>query len=178
MRKFIVLLFLINVHSYGLSAADGIPEAVLQRLNEEYPGWKLATVSPSVWADFKKNNRPHNPSLVRSDFDKDGRPDWAIQLALVNSGEEEQFVTVFLSRDDGFEEAIVESRGLDPAIYLTSRKKEVEELASGKQQINKRSELVVAGGPLGDSIYYWEGGQFREAPPDATLIPNETLTIP
>jgi len=156
-----------------------LPEGIRQRLNEEYPGWKLAGVSSGVWEDFKKNARPHHPCVVRSDFDNDGKPDWALQIALVTTGEEEQFVTVFLTRDEGsFEEAIVESRGLDPAIYLTSRRKKVTELISGKEQERTRSELVIVGGPLGDSVYYWEGGQFREAPPEATLIPGETLTLP
>ncbi len=154
----------------AIGGPAGLPAGVLARLEEEYPGWKVAVSSKAVWEEFRKEKRPDHPNLLSADFDKDGKRDWVVHVSLVVPGQEEQFVTVFLERDAGYEEAIIESRGLDPNVYVTQRSRSVTEHVSGKNQISQRTELVIIGGPMGDSAYYWENGQFRESPSDTTDI--------
>lgn len=169
------LWVLMAAPAFAAPAVSPVPPDVRARLDEQYPGWKLATAAKSVWLVFKSTAVPlppsRHPSLLNADFDGDGKKDWAIQIQLSNPGEEEQFVTVFLARDGGYEEAIVESRGPDPQVFLWTDVQTSSETVSGRDQLVSHRRLLIKGGPIGDSAYLWEGGQFREVPvsiPDAT----------
>jgi len=150
-----------------------MPPTIRTVLNTEYPGWKLAAVSKSVWEEFNKTRPGHHPALMPGDFDQDGKTDWAISVMLNNPGEEEEFVTVFLARPTGYEEIIVESRAPDPEVYLWKETKNFTDLSTGRAREVPQVQLIIRGGPMGDSTYVWESGAFREVPPSATPIFKE-----
>jgi hypothetical protein len=155
-----------------------VPAAIRLKLDAEYPGWILAPVSAALRQRFQKKPLGHPPQLVGGDFDRDGKKDYAVQIALTNIGEEEQIVIAFLQRDDGFEETILESRGLNPSVYLKTRR---EPSVSGSALSNAslpRDVLIVAGGELGESVYPFEGGGFHEAPRATGEVPETLDAVP
>src|SRR6266581_741980 len=83
-----------------------LPESIRATLDQEYPGWKLAPVTPQVQREFKKHRVNRSPSLVSGDFDHDGKRDYAVQIALTDIGQEEQIIIVFLARDTAYEETV------------------------------------------------------------------------
>src|SRR5437879_10097754 len=77
-----------------------LPQAIRATLDQEYPGWKLAPVTPSIQKAFNKQHASRLPSLTVGDFDRDGKPDYVVQIALTTPGQEEQIVIVFLAREN------------------------------------------------------------------------------
>ena len=132
------------------SVAPSLPESILAMLNQEYPAWKLAPVTPQVQREFIKHKINRSPSLVLGDFDHDGKMDYAVQLALTTPGQEEQIIMVFMARDNAYEETIVQSMGPDPTTYLWVSK------------MAQKSILMVLGGPIGETVYAFEDGKFQE----------------
>jgi hypothetical protein len=129
-----------------------VPGKIRSILDQEYPGWELAPVSPEVRLAYKQHKAAHSPSITQSDFDHDGKTDYAVQIVLRTPGQEEQIVIVFLARDDGYEEIIVQSKGIDPTSSLWATQ------AAGKDA------LMVLGGLAGDTIYSYDDGRFHEIP--------------
>jgi hypothetical protein len=143
-----------------------IPAAIQASLDQEYPGWKLAPVSPQIQQTFKKHKGSRLPSLVIGDFDHDGNRDYALQIALTETGQEEQIVLFFMDRGPSYEETIVQSMGLDPSVYLWV-----------SHQSTQKDVLRVLGGAAGDAMYGYENGQIQEitAPEDPD---NPDASIP
>src|SRR5258706_3472846 len=140
-----------------------LPPAIRATLNQEYPGWKLAPVTPQIQQTFKKHPSNHFPSLTYGDFDHDGKRDYAVQIAITTPGQEEQIVIVFLARGDGYEENILESMGLDPTVYLWVANKALTETGPNAQDkwVNK-DVLMVLGNPVSESTYAFDEGKFQE----------------
>jgi hypothetical protein len=118
-----------------------LPTEISDTLTREYPGWSYAK---------------HPPHLLSGDFDGDGRADYAVQIARTDPHDEEQIAIAFLKRDKGYDEIILESRGLDSKVYLGSRnipKSDSEPM---------HDLIVVAGGPTGDTAYIYQGKAFHE----------------
>ena len=139
------------------STGGALPQAIRTTLDQEYPGWKLAPVTPQIMQTFKKHHANNLPSLAYGDFDHDGKRDYAVQIAITTPGQEEQIVIVFLARGDGYEENILESMGLDPTVYLWVANKDV---------------LMVLGSPVGSASYAFSDGKFQEikTPEDAAAL--------
>src|SRR5579864_2534329 len=134
-----------------------LPDAIRSTLNQEYPGWKLAPVTPQVLQEFKKHHINQSPSLVSADFDHDGKRDYALQIALTSPGQEEQIILVFLARGEGYEETILQSMGLDPTSYLwLSNKVMTETGANAQDKLTNKNVLRVMGGPIGDTTYAYD----------------------
>jgi hypothetical protein len=142
-----------KVTTFGVT----LPAVIKSTLDKEYPGWKYAPASPAVKDLFRKQGLWHPPNLLSGDFDVDGRKDFAVQIARTNPGDEEQIAIAFLAKDEGYEEAILESRGLDPDVYLSIRKAPSPENPSVKRDV-----IVVMGGITGETWYGLEGGKFHE----------------
>jgi hypothetical protein len=145
-----------------------LPPAILTTLNQEYPGWKLAPVSPQIQSEFKKHKINRLPSLTSGDFDHDGKRDYVVQIVFTapDQGEQpvtEQIVIVYLWRENAYEETIVQSMGLDPTVYLWVANKPMTETGSNAQDIlTNKDVLMVLGGPAGDTTYVYEDGRFQE----------------
>ncbi len=134
-----------------LSPVTVLPETIRATLDQEYPGWKLAPVTPQIQSEFKKHRANRSPSMASGDFDHDGKQDYAVQIAFTAPDQPEQIVTeqiviFFLSRGDAYEETIVQTMGLDPTVYLWAAK----------------DLLRVLGGPVGDTTYAYLNGRFEE----------------
>jgi hypothetical protein len=143
--------------------ASFLPESIRATLDQEYPGWKLAPVTAQVQKEFKTHKPNRFPSLVAGDFDRDGKRDYAVQIALTAPGQEEQIIIVFLARGSGFEENIVQSMGLDPTVYLWVSNRMLKETGSDAQdKLSNRTVLMVLGGPIGDTTYAYQDGKFQE----------------
>ena len=133
------------------------PESIRLTLDQEYPGWKLAPASPAVLKEYKAHQVAHSPSVVTGDFNRDGKKDYVIQIALMTPGQEEQIVIAFLAQNDGYDEVILQSMGLDPSVYLWTSNKDL---------------LLVLGGPVGDTAYAFDDGRFHEVPlPENAELP-------
>ncbi|MDX2151560.1 MAG: hypothetical protein SFV54_12555 [Bryobacteraceae bacterium] len=63
-----------------LTSALLLAPAWQSALDARYPGWKLAPVAPQIAAWFKEYGLGWEPNLVRADFDRDGREDFALQI--------------------------------------------------------------------------------------------------
>ncbi len=146
--------------SHGVS----LPLAIRATLDQEYPGWKLAPVTPQIQQTFQKHHANRLPSLTYGDFDRDGKRDYALQIAITTPGQEEQIVIVFLARGDGYEENILESMGLDPTVYLWATNKDI---------------LMVLGIPGGATTYTFDEGKFQEiATPEDPDRPDASIPRP
>jgi hypothetical protein len=139
--------------------AASLPEAIITTLNQEYTGWKYAA---------------HAPAVVAADFNGDGKRDYAVQIALPQEGQEEQIVIVFMKSNDGYEEAVLQSQGLDPALYLSTTKKKVtDEQADGSSAKSAEKDVLqVLGSALGDTLYAQENGEFHELKQDDANPPK------
>jgi hypothetical protein len=140
-----------------------LPPAIRATLDQEYPGWKLAPVTPAIQKAFNKRHTNRLPSLSAGDFDHDGKKDYVVQIALTTPGQEEQIVIVFLARDTTYEENIVQSMGLDPTSYLWVRNMAMKETGPNAQdKLANKDVLQVLGGPAGDTAYGFTDGKFEE----------------
>src|SRR5690349_16120709 len=91
-----------------------LPPAIHATLDQEYAGWKFASVTPQINNEFKKHWANRQPSLVAGDFNHDGKKDYAVQIVLTTPGQEEEIIIIFLAKGTGYEENIVQSMGIDP----------------------------------------------------------------
>jgi hypothetical protein len=140
-----------------------LPPAIRATLNQEYPGWKLAPVTPQIQKTFQKHRASRLPSLTYGDFDHDGKRDYAVQIVLTTPGEEEQIVIVFLARGEGYEENILESMGLDPSVYLWVGNKALTETGPNAQdKLVNKDVLMVLGNPVSETTYVFDEGKFQE----------------
>jgi hypothetical protein len=140
-----------------------LPTEIQATLNADYPGWKLSPVDAGIQQSFKKRHLSDTPSIATGDFDRDGQRDYAVQIALTNPGEEEQIALVFLKRETGYQETILESRGLDPTVYLRTVHKAVSQTGpDGQEKLRNSDLLMIMGGPLGDATYAYQDGRFQE----------------
>jgi hypothetical protein len=140
-----------------------LPSNIRTVLDAEYPGWKLATVTPQIQQEFKKHRANRLPSLAVGDFDHDGKKDYAVQISLNTPGQEEQIVIIFLARDTGYEENIVQSMGIDPTTYLWVANKPYSVTGPDAQErLGNRDVLMILGGPVGDTIIAYEDGKLQE----------------
>lgn len=157
-----------------------LPESIRATLDQEYPGWKLAPVTIPIQKEFTKRHLTRLPSLTAGDFDHDGKWDYAVQIALTKPGEEEQIVIVFLARDNGYEENIVESMGLDPTVYLWIKNISLREMGNDAQdKLVNKDVLMVLGGPIGDTTYAYQDSKFQEIKiEEDTEHPDPTIPRP
>src|SRR5690349_16055080 len=147
----------------AIPASPPIPAAIRAQLNQEYPGWKLAPVTPQIQAEFKKHHPNRFPCLVGGDFDHDGKKDFIVQIVLTTPGEEEQIIILFLARDTGYEETILQSMGIDPNVYLWVSNRALTETGSnGQDKLVNKDVLMVLGEPGGDTAYGFVDGKFEE----------------
>ncbi len=145
------------------SAPPVLPPAIRSALDGEYPGWKFAAVTPQILQEFKKHRTNRLPSLAVGDFDHDGKKDYAVQISMNTPGQEEQIILVFLARQTGYEENIVQSMGLDPTTYLWVVNKPLPETGPNAQEkLANRDVLMILGGAVGDTSIAYEAGKLRE----------------
>lgn len=155
-----------------------LPPKIKTTLNQEYAGWKLAPVSKAVQAEFVRLKATKLPSLTTADFNKDGKLDYAVQIAMTTIGQEEQIIMVFMALPEGgYAENIVQSMGLDPNSYLWIQTKALPTTGSDAQEkLVNVTLLRVLGGPAGNSAYRYDTDHFAEVPlkedlnaPDSSL---------
>lgn len=160
-------------------AARLLPSPILEMLNREYPGWTLARASKPVQDQFTKHQAGHPPSVMGGDFDGDGQKDYAVQISRTQPDEEEQIVIVFLKRADAFEEFVLESRGLDPDVYLWQRRLRRSDADAYPPNQRTQTLVQVMGGPAGESSYGYENGSFHEVSmPMETAPPYDGAVSP
>jgi len=170
-RLFLFALFCF-AFPHNLSAAyEPLPPDIAAVLNQEYPGWMFAKSSPDVLKEFQRDHVNHPPYMIWGDFDQDGQRDYVVQIARTSPGDEEQIVTALLKRGSSYKEIILESRGLDPKVYLWTRKRKRTDAQSLPPDQKMQDLAIVSGGPIGDSVYAFENGSFREI---ETTVPPES----
>jgi hypothetical protein len=158
------------------TAGLGLPESIQSTLNEEYPGWKLAPVTPQIQATYKQHKVTHSPSVAAGDFDHDGQRDYAVQIILNTPGQEEQIIIAFLARAGHFEETILQSMGIDPTNSLWVMRVSIDETGANPDKPEKKDVLMVLGGPVGDTVYSYDAGKFHEiASPDDSEHPDPSI---
>lgn len=155
-----------------------LPPEIKVTLSQEYPDWKLAPVSKAVQKEFARLKATKQPSLTTADFNRDGKTDYAVQIAITTIGQEEQIIIVFIAqKEGGYSEHIVQSMGLDPNSYLWIQTKALPTTGSDAQEkLVNVTLLRVLGGPAGDSAYTYDTDHFAEVilkdnldTPDATI---------
>ena len=145
------------------SPSASLPQVIRATMDQEYPGWKLAPVTPQIQQAFKKHHADRLASLTYGDFDHDGKRDYAVQIAITTPGQEEQIVIVFLARGNGYEENILESMGLDPSVYLWVANKALTETGpNGQDKLVNKDILMVLGSPAGPATYAFDEGKLQE----------------
>jgi hypothetical protein len=126
--------------------ASALPDSIRSTLTREYPGWKLAPVTPEIQKAYRQHNAPHPPSITTGDFDHDGRRDYVVQIVLKSSGEEEQIIIAFLARPDGYEEDILQSMGIDASYSLWTMKASLDETGTNPDKAVAKDVVLVLGG--------------------------------
>ncbi len=140
-----------------------LPPEIKHQLDQEYPGWKLAPVSAAVQKEFAKKLTNRLPSLTFGDFDRNGKRDYAIQIALTTVGQEEQIVIIFMAEGNTYAENIVQSMGIDPETYILAQNLSLSETGPDAAEIKvKKDVLLVLGSPAGDTTYTYDNGRFIE----------------
>jgi len=129
-----------------------LPVAIQQQLDQNFPGWH--------WPPSK----PGYPDFIVGDFDRNNLKDAAMNIIVGPSESAEEVLVVFLQHEDGYEQKILESRGVDPRISLKLLKRSVHEQDSqtGVRKFFQREFFEVRGSPEGDHGYAFEDGQFEE----------------
>jgi len=156
--------------------ASPLPESIRATLDQEYPGWKLAPVTPLIQKAYKQQKTTHAPSLTAADFDGDGKRDYAVQIVLNTPGEEEQIIIAFLARGDHFEESILQSMGIDPHYSLWVLRTALDETGAHPENPVTKNVLMVLGGPIGDTVYSYDDGKFHEiTSPEDSEHPDSTI---
>ncbi len=168
MRQLGLAACLVLTSSVTFSANEAISEhslplAIHSQLDQEYPGWKIAPASKEVQAEFRKHHINRDPSLMTGEFDQDGEQDYVIQITRTQPEQEEQSVLVFLKRGEGFEEVPLESRAINPSVYLWKMKNRPTNTPDAPRPPKER--IMVLGGELGQSTYEFDNGKFRDVGP-------------
>jgi hypothetical protein len=145
------------------AAPIALPAEIKVTLDQEYPGWKLAPVTPAILQAFRKHKATKLPSLTLADFNSDGKKDYAVQIALTTIGQEEQIVIAFIAGELGYTEMILQSMGLDPNTYLWVQTKAIPDIGPDAQETTtKKIILRVLGSPAGDTAYSFNELKFVE----------------
>jgi hypothetical protein len=95
-----------------LPAQAALPRQLTQMLAQRYPGWRLATVEPTVRRTLKPGS---SPAWIAGDFDGDKKRDYAVQLVREDSA---QVLLAFLRRGTGYEPVTVASVPASSGLYL------------------------------------------------------------
>jgi len=105
-----------------LTAAAGLQPATLPRgvraaLDRAYPGWRFATIAPTLRPELAPGQRAE---WVSGDFDADGRRDFAVQIVrAVAPAESAQVTVAFLRRPGGrYARYVVHAGGVHQGIFL------------------------------------------------------------
>ena len=82
MRPVILLVAMLICGSSSLaqSKAQKLPVLAAAMLNQRFPGWKFAEVSPEVQQFFRQEMEGASPVIVTGDFDGDRRLDHAVLI--------------------------------------------------------------------------------------------------
>jgi hypothetical protein len=158
------------------AGAPTLPPSIRATLDQEYPGWMPAPVTPQIHMTYTQRKAAHSPSFAAGDFNHDGKRDYAVQIVLKTPGQEEQIIIVFLARGDGFEEIILQSMGIDPTSSLWVTRTTIDETGANPNKTVSSDVLMVLGGAAGDTTYAYDDGKFHEIPaPDDPEHPDPSI---
>lgn len=97
-----------------LPLAGQLPPQAAAALDRRFPGWTLAPVSSRLIEWFEQDRRPGQPNLISGDFDRDARPDLALQILAGGR----QHVVVLLNRGAQYDAFPAAAFAPDPLSFI------------------------------------------------------------
>jgi hypothetical protein len=161
---FSLALILIGLLSGSHVATRVLPPAVRSELTRLYPGWRFATLVPSLRPVI---DNEHSPEWIRGDFDGDGRRDYAVQIVRQSPRDSAQLILAVLRRGDGYRLYVVNAGGKHNGIYLVlsrrgERVHDIEADPSGFASITLRTDAItIAYGEEAAETCFYERRRFR-----------------
>jgi hypothetical protein len=150
---------------YAQAKPVAVPAAVKARLDANYPGWRLAEISPEAYEHYSHHRLPFQPNFLWGDFDGDGRRDYAIEITHPGpKGEQRMVVLAFLRRGEGFEEHLLETGISTLDVYLwPHRAGERDFDFEREREFRYRHDAIgVVYGEVAGVSYVFENGSFRK----------------
>lgn len=163
LRCSIALLFTAAV-LHAQAQAPQLPSAIRARLDTEYPGWKLAEVSPGAYEDYRYHRFRVRPNLIWGDFDGDGKRDYAVAIEHPGHLRPELVVIAFLRRGRSFHSYTLEASAASPTTYLWphSQGEKGFDFNLNKYFVYAHDAVGVAYGEVAGVSYLFEHGAFRK----------------
>lgn len=162
---FIVSLNLLNSGAAATtSATASLPSQIHAVLNTRFPGWRILPAA-------RQCHEPHNEtaSVVRGDFNGDGRPDFGVRLIQRNRAA----IVVLVSSRVGWNTIVNGGGGVDGDPYLIAssqlgiqrRGSRVPTLGDGGGSgptVHLRNDALIGGEcEVSSTIEIYENGRFR-----------------
>ncbi|MGC8723008.1 MAG: hypothetical protein ACP5VF_03950 [Acidobacteriota bacterium] len=162
---FSLLLFLPATSILLCSAVisqESLPPAIRSELDQAYPGWQPATVSPDVEELFQAV-RPHAQRwLIQGDFTGEGHQDVAVQIIVPFEGHEVRVVSAFLQRPGGYKRVELERGQVNPNIYLWLLKRGHRDVQAHTGRLFTFPRDAIGVESTGPSVaYLFEKGSFK-----------------
>ncbi len=140
-----------------------LPKAISSTLNQKFPGWMLAPVNQEVRSFFNNEMAKAHPSLIRGDFDGNGQPDYAVQIAPRKPGQR-RLLIAFLRKGSHFTYRTLESESKNGDIYLSLIKKGAKRYDYEKQRsfVFAKDGIEVNWFMKAGWTYFFEGGRVQK----------------
>jgi hypothetical protein len=141
---------------------ESLPPAVRSQLDQAYPGWQPATVSPDVEKLFQAV-RPHAQRwLIQGDFTGEGHQDVAVQILVPFEGHEVRVVCAFLQSPGGYKRVDLERGQVNPDTYLWLLKRGHRDVLARTGRIFTFPRDAIGVESTGPSVaYLFEQGSFK-----------------
>jgi len=164
----ITILILSSLSSIAQSRKS-LPSPILNQLDAKFPGWRFAQNSHDVKDFFAKTFPKAIPSLIKGDFDRNGKPDFAILIEHSNfakAGKELTHVVevlAFLKRGASYKRISLNSGSpADNELYLNLAKKGKigKVFATNKKFAYRHDSISLSFFEKASGTYVWKNGKF------------------
>lgn len=92
MKKYFLFISIFILGLASSAQAQTLPQEVISYLNKNYKGWKLSPTTENCATGFT------NEGFITSDFNGDGKPDYAVKFIRSKKG----YLLAFLIQKNGF----------------------------------------------------------------------------
>lgn len=163
-KIYAIVLLLAFLTVEGQTQQPAIPKPIRAMLDAKYPGWTLASVSPSALEHYRFHQFESQPNFLWGDFDGDGRRDYAFAIDHPGQKGPERVVVAFLRRSAGFHAYSLESHPANDDVYLWPHHKGEQgfDFHLNKEFAYSQDGIGVVYGEVAGVSYVFENGAFRK----------------
>jgi len=138
-----------------------LPPDVRRALDQQYPGWRFASIIDSLKAQLPEDA---SPEWIAGDYDGDRQRDYAVQIVRPGSLETPQLVLALLRRGSRYEMHTLTSLPVQQAAYLRMAPKGqvLRDVDRGTKFAASTDVIDVLYGQEAGEAFIYDKGRFRK----------------